>query len=892
MTIQAVPLRPNNDSFKIGLVLSAGTSASLVTDDTPDDDTSWVAGVAGSQYPNSRMWLDLTSPAALTNTQRVKAVRLRARVRMNAADAGRSATVGLDTRWPYDGTGTFGEKMSTANSTTFQAKTGAWRTKPPKSTGTEWTQAILNSIQIFCAWYYSAGNHQNLRVSELYMDVDVRDRIGVSTPTVAGTDSTRPTVSWSATPNADNDLQAWWWVKVFNSNQYGQPGFDENYAKPVWDSTLQQGRAENVNLGIDLQQGVTYKAYLAIAADFNGERWYTNRTEPNTGPGPWVSSAPFTIAAVAPPAPALTVTPQTGVPNYRALLSVSAPTNLLTYDESAFENSLGTWSGINASLVQDSAQAKSGLDSMRVTATAAGTVNAVISSTGADFAKGGLTYTGKLSLRAAATARSCRAELWCYDGSGGGPTVIAGTLAADSTTGWTDYVVTGTVPTTTRTIRLALTIQSAAAAEVHYVDEAYLAVGPAPTSWSPGGLVGETVMVERGTRGDTGLGQYENWLHPQVASAASNLRSPTEGFRISGDSGRDALIYEFTDRNLPAGVGPTDVWGVPDQPTPAGMVHWLVRSAATASLLMGARGNLVQEEDYQAPVVVGSTHVFSFWAWVASGTTQFTPKIDWINDAGTGVVSTTTGSAITLTTTPQQVVVSGICPATASGARGVLTNNTSSATADVYIARLGFGLGTIPVDGRPARGGVRTWNPVRFADLLTSDPFGAQTGQVLSFADYEVPPARPTVWRARVAAVINGLAAASPYSPYVTAYLAAPTEPILLDPLHPESAVTVGIQVGENRKMDEDSGEFHPAGRDDDPVFVRDWVGDTVTWALAVSSQQDLINLERLLRTDNSLLMQRPEGGQQYVRVSSQETSTSWTGVYQVPVTAKYTAAP
>src|SRR5829696_4654627 len=191
-------LRPSSDAYRGSeVVLSTGSAAWQLIDDgggvvdyTGADDTTYVRVNGGHQgFTEGRVIVGLTNLLALAADERIKQVRLRGRVRMNVGVAGFGATVTATVRDPQSGLGRTGsvyaeadpprDEWFTSNASSFQAKTGAWRTTPPPNDGAEWTAAIVNRSQLEFVWYYSddgGGTNTNLRLSEAYLDVDVRGR--------------------------------------------------------------------------------------------------------------------------------------------------------------------------------------------------------------------------------------------------------------------------------------------------------------------------------------------------------------------------------------------------------------------------------------------------------------------------------------------------------------------------------------------------------------------------------------------------------------------------------------------------------------------------------------------------------------------------------------------
>jgi hypothetical protein len=108
----------------------------------------------------------------------------------------------------------------------------------------------------------------------------------------------------------------------------------------------------------------------------------------------------------------------------------------------------------------------------------------------------GQSYKGMASFRSAVTGRSCNVKINWYDLNGQLLSTSSGSNVTDTTVGYTTATVTATAPAGAIYAALVFEVVSAAAGEVHRVDEAGLFPG-APASWSRGGLVGvATIQVD------------------------------------------------------------------------------------------------------------------------------------------------------------------------------------------------------------------------------------------------------------------------------------------------------------------------------------------------------------------------------------------------------------
>ena len=668
-------LRPNSVVIQAPSNLTLTGGGTVITEVNDNSDSTYVKGVSNQNY--ARWTLDDIS---LTGTQRVRSVGLRIR---NARDSSGGTT--QDTRTDLNSsvgahtlsTPPIGGLASTRGTTAVTTFAGPLCYSGPG--GVAWTQAVVNDLQIQVKWWqvhYGSAGWQ--RVYALYVDVDVNEQPSAGAVTVTNyTNNARPNVAWVYT-DSDGDPQTRYQVKVFDAATYGSAGFSADTSTAAYDSGIISGDAVNLDLTSSLQNGVTYKAYVQA-----GQAW----------PGPegdvwwsvWSVSSSFTVTFTPPPTPTVAVSLLSDALNYRAALAVTPPVNLLSDAAASNETNAVLWAAdSNCTVTWVSTDAADGTHSQQMSSSASGNMVAklVIDGWGEPRVKGGVTYTGVAKFHAAVSARSCSVGFRWLDSASAaiGADVYGSTVTDSASAGvYTQAQVTAAAPGNAVRVLLLLRVASTGgASELHRVDQMGVTPGSS-TVWTPGSNGSQRVLyVERGERCDRRRGPVENWAHPQVASCGSQLRSEVYGF--TWDTTKDQVRWLPADHTVTGGG-------------PHGMLHWQPRATTgTATILRFGAGQYALDDTYRFPVVVGSAHVFSVWAWVASGTLSVTPKIEWIGDDGT-VLSTTTGGAVTLNTTPQILSVSGTAPANASGAVGLVTNTGASNSADIYLTRCGWGAG-------------------------------------------------------------------------------------------------------------------------------------------------------------------------------------------------------
>jgi len=157
--------------------------------------------------------------------------------------------------------------------------------------------------------------------------------IGVLTwitgPADPDTTTSRPTVSWTYT-DPEGDIQERYRVKIFSAAQYNAPGFlpwgstsatgvSTPASASTWDSGEVLSAATSAVVGVDLTNGVTYRAYVAVADAGSGGRY---NVSPDYATASLQTYQQFTMALTPPPNPTLIAAPDTA--NARVVLTITA----------------------------------------------------------------------------------------------------------------------------------------------------------------------------------------------------------------------------------------------------------------------------------------------------------------------------------------------------------------------------------------------------------------------------------------------------------------------------------------------------------------------------------------------------------------------------------------
>jgi hypothetical protein len=226
-------LRPNATDDTIGTVAVTGTGgAHGVTANAPADDATYVS----SAFRGSGVHLGMQD-ITLTATQRALRVRVRLRIFHNSADVGWREYVDVRLRGSVTGNTSSVWTAGTVSDTALEQTSGWWTVDP---IGQAWSDLGVDRTQVDLSWQARGISPAitQLRVSEVYMEVDVRERPVVTSVTVTGfATSTRPSWSFALQADPDNDPQARFRVKVFSSAVYSAAGFNpETSTKAVWDT--------------------------------------------------------------------------------------------------------------------------------------------------------------------------------------------------------------------------------------------------------------------------------------------------------------------------------------------------------------------------------------------------------------------------------------------------------------------------------------------------------------------------------------------------------------------------------------------------------------------------------------------------------------------------------
>lgn len=518
--MSGVTIRPGSDVETKGVTFNGGPSTGWqCTND--NSDTTYITAANFSSWPKSYVRMNVAS-GGLTGigaAQRILRIRLNARFRMNAAASGQSGSIQMAMRTPggnrtggqYD----FWETMSYSDAVTYTTRFGVWRNSPPRGFGDEWTVYAIEHCAMEVKWYQCAAAGVNLRLAEMYLDVDYRDQATVTNVAISNpTQSTSPDVTWQFNANNDADPETAYRVKVFSSQQYTTWGFNPETSQAVWDSGDLVGNTTRVTVGTSLTNGQTYAAWVRVAADFRGQKWWST----------WANSNATTMLLTPLPTPTMIgKVSDTAPPFIRNRIDVQANWNLLSAQDATFDSTgTGSWAvfGGGATLARVTTPVVQGTGAMSITKTASASDTEVLTGSTAATAyrvKAGQQYTALASFRAAATPRSCNVGISWYDRTMTGLGLTYGTAVTNTTTGYTQASATVTAPAGAVFASTWVKVQAQATSEVQYVDKVHC---------------GTNVVIGSGTTvGTSGTSQplvaakYDSgyWNSPSVTFTCANV---------------------------------------------------------------------------------------------------------------------------------------------------------------------------------------------------------------------------------------------------------------------------------------------------------------------------------------------------------------------------------
>jgi hypothetical protein len=336
-----------------------------------------------------------------------------------------------------------------------------------------------------------------------------------------------------------------------------------------------------------------------------------------------------------------------------------------------------------------------------------------------------------------------------------------------------------------------------------------------------------------------------NYAHQQLTSGGGYLRS-TVGFTSAS-----VITDQITFRTL--SVLPPD--GAKAGTT--GMIEWYDPTGIATNAL-----DIGYDDPCRIPAVAGIQYIYSAWVWAATaGIVSARLTVNFRSISKTAVAGTTVGSTVVLTTTPQKLTVTAIADPKSFAAGLKLQNVSLTPNVSLFITGVRARPTSVTEAAWPGQGNSDelSWYDVRDSVLLPTD--GSPT---IDIFDHEAPPDRVISYAGRVS--VPGIVSIRSIEP-ATVYNTRPKYSVLKDLYNPDNAVVIWYAPGDTASRDEDVTELHPAGRDGDPIFSRNWgSGDKGTLTVAAPTSLDLAQLQQI-DTSRPMLVQWASGGQTYVRI-------------------------
>lgn len=809
----------------------SGGSASFAaaTGLTGDSDSTYLtAGGQGAAYNLPFQMATYSRPANSFDYQIVPRIRVRRptgssgtlRIQVDPLNGTRRSTGETALR---RGSAFYGANIAIPNNagaTAFTTYTG------PAGDLSDW---LITSWKV--SVYFSGAAAASLGIVEVYLDIisHTLGAVTINSPSGTITDSVRPTIDSTVTdPEGDGPAQVRY---VYDSATYGAAGFDpvRDYAKAVrgWSDVLSGVSSATQYQGYeDLSNGLTYRVYA----------W------PKYGLGilsPVTST--FTITLAQPIAPTVTAAWDTAA--QRAVVTVAGHANMLTAQQATMEatGTTGFTVGTNCSLARTTAQAKSGAASLQVTATAAGTFNVRVTPTATytDYVPvvGSSVYTFTASVRTAVTARGTTLGLAWYDGAGSLLSTTTSASTNDASGAWTTLTLTATSPSGALYVVPIVTWATAAASEVHYVDELALYPGVAASSVN--------LLSDEYATFESGVTAFASVFSSAVISVSA----------VRAQHGTNSVLC---------------TWG-----------------NGTGGNLCGANfGGLT----------IGQTYTLSLYAYVVSGAAVTIGNLGGSptfvgTPAGTTAVTSGTGTwqrlgyTFTATATTHLLGISaGAGNLTGQSAHidsVQLETGTSATSFGVASAAWSLGgLSSAELILERSTDAGSTWVTVRpnVTDTLgaTGGTSVTMAGQVATVYDYETPRGGTVLYRAKERTVITSSAAPLPSAYSANTSITATSDAAwwIKAPLDPTlnlggPGILRVVKGSLSFTVEEDLGTFRPLGRTNAVVVAGDLGGEDGSLQLTTLGAAEWADLWALLTHQEPWLLQDPDGSQKYVRVNS-----------------------
>jgi len=206
----------------------------------------------------------------LTASQKVKRVRVRARIKTGSSATGK-LNVYLGSR--IDNENYYHSPLQLRGTySSITTLTGAYQVAAPN--GLAWTQTDIDNLRVKVTEYQDSTDISE--VYELFIDVDIvsEPTVSVTNPNGSITTTASPEVIWTFT-DTDGDTQSFYQIKVFTAAQYGAGGFDPETSTSTYDSGV-IGSADTNDVIGTLLANATYRAYMKVGKTVNNAPFYSD----------------------------------------------------------------------------------------------------------------------------------------------------------------------------------------------------------------------------------------------------------------------------------------------------------------------------------------------------------------------------------------------------------------------------------------------------------------------------------------------------------------------------------------------------------------------------------------------------------------------------------------
>lgn len=331
-----------------------------------------------------------------------------------------------------------------------------------------------------------------LRIYRLYLVINYKLAPTVTVNNPTGTVTTpSPFISWTYS-QSDGDALATSYYKIYTQSQVSTSAFDVNRTRPIIrpiSGGALSGDVQSITLP-DALPPDTYWVYVQVASLYGATSGWVGRQ--------------FTVSCPQPGRPgdalgggsAGTITVVEDDTQGNAELNLASTSNLQSVQSASSAN---IYDGVdfittNCTLLQDASTSFGNNEFASWKLTPSSSADAYVTSFWQEVTPGS-PFTGRVQFKAASAGKSCTVTAQFADATFTylSSSDIAGTTVTDSTTSWTEAVVTGTVPLTANHIRIVPKVISATSGAAHWLDHIGVMYGT-NSPYSDGGMASRNML--------------------------------------------------------------------------------------------------------------------------------------------------------------------------------------------------------------------------------------------------------------------------------------------------------------------------------------------------------------------------------------------------------------